>query len=33
MVKIPTVVNGAFTDLTAVFSDLTLYAKWELANA
>lgn len=26
MVKIPTVVNGAFTDLTAVFSDLTLYA-------
>lgn len=32
-VKIPTVVNGAFTDLTAVFSDLTLYAKWELANA
>ena len=32
-VKIPTDVNGALTDLTAVFSDLTLYAKWELANA
>ena len=31
-VKIPTVVNGRFTDLTAVFSDLTLYAKWESLN-
>ena len=27
-VKNPTAVNGAFTDLTPVFSDLTLYANW-----
>ena len=31
-VKNPTVVHGAFTDLTAVFSDITLYAKWEKVN-
>lgn len=30
-VKIPSVVNGAFTDLTPVQSDLTLYAVWEKA--
>ncbi|MCI5745832.1 MAG: InlB B-repeat-containing protein [Erysipelotrichaceae bacterium] len=28
-VKNPSVVNGAFTDMTAVMSDLTLYAIWE----
>lgn len=26
----PTVVHGAFTDLTPIYSDMTLYAKWEL---
>lgn len=30
--KTPTVVNGAFTDLTPVFADLTLYACWEENN-
>ena len=27
-VKVPTIVNGTFTDLTPVVSDLTLYASW-----
>lgn len=31
-VKVPTVVNGAFTDLTPVFSDLILFAIWEENN-
>lgn len=26
--KTPTAINGAFTDLTSVMSDMTLYAKW-----
>ena len=28
-VKNPSVINGAFNDLTSVYSDLTLYALWE----
>lgn len=31
-VKVPTAVNGAFTDLTPVQADLTLYAIWEKTN-
>ena len=29
LVKTPTVINGAFTDVTPVLSDLKLYAVWE----
>ena len=32
-VKVPTLVNGMFTDLTPIVSDMTLYAKWvEVTN-